>query len=191
MKKIGSMPKGDGGGYVIVYGTQGNDDLRGDFDGWGPAFPDAFNGLGGHDFIAGWNSADRLWGGAGNDTIYGHVGSDRLFGGPGKDHLSGGKQSDVISGGGGADIFLFEAWPYDNGGSHLDTITDFDPRERGEHIELAVSTYFQIATFSDLKSFMIEDDGDVVIDFLGRDILVLENLRMNQLSADDFQIRMI
>jgi Ca2+-binding RTX toxin-like protein len=189
MKKTDKEPTIDAA--VVVYGTQGNDIFYGDQDGLGEPYPDVFKGLGGNDLIYGNSHADRLWGGAGKDSIYGGFGSDRLFGGPGKDNLSGGKQSDVISGGGGADIFLFEAWPYDNGGSHLDTITDFDPGERGEHIELTVSTYFQIATFSDLKSFMFEDDGDVVIDFLGRDILVLENLRINQLSADDFQIRMI
>ena len=184
MKKIASVLKDDDD-YVVLYGTKKNEAFQ------GSPYPDAINGRGGHDFIAGWGAADRLWGGAGNDSIYGHSGSDKLYGGPGRDILSGGKQADVISGGSGADIFMFEAWPYDTGGSHLDTIVDFDPGQRGERVALEVATYFEVATFSDLKLYMYESDGDVVIDFLGRDILVLENLRIDQLSADDFQIRMI
>jgi Ca2+-binding RTX toxin-like protein len=188
MKKIGATPKE---GYAIILGSKWNDIFHGDK--WGdPAFPypDAYNGRGGHDFIVGWRGADRLWGGAGNDTIYGGIGTDQLYGGPGNDTLSGERHSDVIAGGEGADIFLFEAYPYDNGGSHLDVITDFDPLQGGEHVQLSMSINYGLVNFADLKSIMIEDGGDVVIDFDGLNILVLENLRIDELSANDFQIRL-
>jgi Ca2+-binding RTX toxin-like protein len=188
MKKSGAALKE---GYAIIPGTKWNDIFHG--DNWGdPEFPrpDAYNGRGGHDFIVGWKGADRLWGGAGNDTIYGGVGSDRLHGGPGNDTLSGDGQSDVIAGGQGADVFLFYAYPYHDDGSHLDVIADFDPRQRGEHVQLTMSIDYGLVTFSDLKSIMFEDDGDVVIDFDGLNILVLENLRLDDLNANDFQIRL-
>jgi serralysin len=187
MKKFGTVLKGGGDDFVIQ-GTKWNDVYHGDYG--GVAYPDAYNGRGGHDLIAGWNGADWLWGGSGNDSIYGYIGSDRLYGGSGNDTLSGGRQSDVISGGSGADVFLFRAWPFE--GSQLDTITDFDPRERGEHVQLQLSAFdYGLATFSDLKSLMFEDDGDIILDFDGDNILVLKNLRIEQLSANDFQIQLI
>jgi serralysin len=177
-----------------INGTKEDDIFHGD-DWTDPEkpipLPDVYNGRGGHDYIVGWRAADRLWGGSGNDSIYGEIGADRLFGGAGNDTLSGGGQTDLITGGSGADTFLFEAWPYDNYGSYLDIITDFDPSERGEHINLAVSADLEIATFADLRSIMFQDGDDVVMSFDGINILVLEDLQMEHLSANDFQIRFI
>lgn len=190
MKKIASVLKGDGS-YDVIYGTKKDNIFYGDF--WGDpelGYPDAYNGRGGDDFIVGFKAADRLWGGQGNDHIYGGVGSDRIYGGPGKDTLSGEAQTDIISGGSGADTFLFTAHPDGFGASHLDIITDFDPGERGEKIQLVMSIQYGLMTFADLKSRMVEDGGDVVLDFDGLNILVLENLRINELSANDFQIRL-
>lgn len=152
---------------------------------------DFYFGRAGDDVISGYGGGDRLLGGSGNDAIYGSLGKDRLIGGPGFDELVGGEHKDVITGGSGGDVFLFLASPATGGVSHLDVITDFDPRELGEWIEVRIHPDLKITEFSQLRSMMWQDGDDVVLNFWGVDMLVLEDVRIGELSDDDFFITAI
>lgn len=157
---------------------------------------DAYDGRGGNDLIAGFDKEDQLWGGGGKDTIYGGLGADKIFGGSGNDTLIGGMDdpvagntNDRINGGGGADMFIFDAWRSEAGGSGLDIISDFDPREPGERIHLGTLYDDGIVTFTDLKAVMVQDGENVNMEFdLGRAFLVLEGIKIEQLHANDFYI---
>lgn len=171
-----------------VNGTNGNDRFDGDLDG---AVRDVYDGRGGHDLISGYDDSDQLSGGGGNDTIYGGRGRDEISGGSGNDTLWAGMHEDVVKGGGGADVFVFEAWRDDDRymGSGLDIIADFDPREKGEIISLRTAHYEGIATFADLKALMVQDGDNVNMQFDGGlAFLILEDVKIEQLRADDFHI---
>jgi len=171
-------------------GTKWDDDFLGDQgDAFNVDVRDVYDGKGGHDRIQGLEKGDRLSGGGGNDTIYGGAGGDKMSGGSGNNTLSGGTGKDIIEGGAGADAFFFFAWGADRGGSGMDIIEDFDPREEGEHILLGTLPSDSIATFADLKSRMVQQGDDVNIEFDGGlAMLVLKHVRIDQLHADDFNI---
>lgn len=86
------QPQSDGTGLVIV-GTNGPDDLRGDSQ------DDLICGLGGRDAIRGRSGNDRLYGGGGHDDIRGNAGGDQIYGQGGLDVLRGGGGDDTIRGG--------------------------------------------------------------------------------------------
>lgn len=160
---------------------------------WMDFFPgtdgaDFYFGRGGDDTIFGKRGGDRLLGGSGHDYIQGGQGQDRLIGGPGFDELFGGADKDILTGGGDGDVFHFRPWPALGGWSHLDVITDFDPREIGEWIYMWIDPELNITEFSQLRSMMVQDGRDVVLSFGGVDLLVLEDVRIRQLSEDDFYI---
>ena len=69
-------------------------------------------GMGGNDYLEGYNAADYLDGGAGNDKLVGYGGNDSLFGGDGNDVLRGMDGDDTMVGGNGNDRL--------NGGAGLD-----------------------------------------------------------------------
>jgi Ca2+-binding RTX toxin-like protein len=168
--------KNGSNGPDIYVGTQGND---------------VYNGRGGNDSLLGDWGNDRLNGGAGADSVTGSGGNDRLKGGPGNDRISGEGGTDIMTGGSGLDTFYYTA----NGnflpgaGHGFDRITDFDPAGRDhDDIVMLINYGFGVSTFAELKRGMRMDHGDTVMNFGGGDILVLENVRINQLRADDFLI---
>src|SRR5690606_36993023 len=55
----------------------------------------AYTGTSANDYIAAFNTAAHLIGGAGDDSLYGGQGSDTLHGGSGNDYLGGGQGSDT------------------------------------------------------------------------------------------------
>ena len=78
----GAMIASAGTGPDVVYGTAGDDDLRGG------------------------NGPDVVYGLAGNDVIHGNKAPDELYGGPGDDRLNGfgsGNAPDLLDGGAGFD----------------------------------------------------------------------------------------
>jgi Ca2+-binding RTX toxin-like protein len=190
MKKNWVIRMDQAGNAGRINGTNGDDFFEGAFVPGEPptGLPDVYDGRGGDDLIYGDGASDKLWGSAGNDTINGGAESDRVFGGSGDDTLSGGMHDDRITGGAGADVFSFLAAPDDWGGSGYDVITDFDPRERGESISLQVAQFFEIANFAELKDIMVQDGDNVNMSFGALAILVLEDVRIGQLRADDFHI---
>lgn len=152
---------------------------------------DVYNGRGGTDNLLGNWGNDRLNGGAGVDAIFGGGGNDRLIGGPGNDRMSGEAGRDVLTGGSGLDTFYYTA----NGnflpgaGHGIDIITDFDPRGRDADVVTMLINYgFGVSTFGQLRAGMQQIRGDVVMDFGGGDILVLQDTRIGELSADNFLI---
>lgn len=102
----------------IVYGTQGNDNLRGTngndlifgFEGNdradGSNGDDCLIGGQGNDILNGSNGNDVIIGGLGNDTINGSNGNDRLFGNEGNDRIEGSNGDDYEEGNEGNDILI-------------------------------------------------------------------------------------
>ncbi len=85
-------------------------------------------------FVAGSNSADTIWAGAGDDFIRGGDGIDAIFGGDGNDVLAGGRQRDVLSGDTGNDTLA--------GGEGSDILIGgmgVDELYGGEHSDLLIS----------------------------------------------------
>lgn len=179
MKKTLIAEEAEGGSSNRSGGTSGDDEF------FGHSYRDIYHGHAGHDVISGEEGRDRLRGGTGNDEIYGGTGNDRITGGPGDDWLLGDYGTDTLAGGRGADIFYFYAWgPY--GGSELDIIADFEPGRKGELVHLDIAPGFEIDSFSELRDVMVQDGKDVVMSFGGLDILVLKDVRIDELRAEHF-----
>lgn len=149
-----------------------------------------YNGRNGNDTLHGGWGNDRLSGGNGFDYVMGEGGNDRLSGGPGNDTISGDIGRDRMSGGSGLDTFLYVAnggvMP---GGHGRDVITDFDPRGRdGDVIEILINYAFNVSTFAQLKAGMQQVNGDTIMNFDNIDILILKDVRISELHADNFFI---
>ena len=101
----GSKIEGRGGNDDIT-GTDGDDEIYGDFEGVAEAVGDGndyIRGLGGDDEIYGGSQGDYIFGGDGDDTIDAGNGYDYVEGGDGDDTIIGGNGEDVIDGGDGDD----------------------------------------------------------------------------------------
>lgn len=148
--------------------------------------------VGGNDSLLGSWGNDRLNGGAGFDYVMGQGGNDRLIGGPDDDTMSGDVGRDVLTGGGGLDNFLYTAnGNFLFGGHGIDIITDFQPRGRdGDLITLMINFGFGVSNFQQLRAGMQQVGGDTILDFGAGDILVLRDVRIAELSADNFSIFM-
>jgi serralysin len=152
---------GTDGGYSIAHGA---------------VIENAVGGSGA-DMLVGNEHANGMAGGDGDDTLLGGAGEDSLHGDSGKDWIDGGDGNDMLSGGAGGDIFVFSVL------SGTDTITDF---ETGDVIYLRD---LWIDGAQDLfENHMVEQGDDVVITVF-EDVLVIENVMMAELDANDFVIR--
>jgi Ca2+-binding RTX toxin-like protein len=115
--------------------------------------------------------------GTGNDgdnAIYGNSGRNRLSGLGGNDLLLGLGGNDWLTGGAGIDTFGFT-------GSGVDRITDFTDGE--DLIQIDVTG---IDDFDDLKPLMRETSGNVVIETVHGDRLVIQGSALAELDAKDF-----
>ncbi|NSY37281.1 M10 family metallopeptidase C-terminal domain-containing protein [Leisingera sp. ANG59] len=178
------------GGHDEIQGGGGSDVLNG---GGGQ---DTLFGGGGHDQLLGGHGRDRTFGGAGNDRLYGRQGNDRLvgndgndrlFGGAGNDTLLGGRGNDrltgnggddLFTGGAGADVFIFAS----NHGN--DRITDFSTSRAGECIKL--SGLSALENFDDILTASTQTADGVLIYTGNNSSILLENVQLSSLSADDF-----
>jgi Ca2+-binding RTX toxin-like protein len=176
---------------------------------------DVYHGLGSDDYIFGAVGSDKLYGDDGDDEIYGGVGNDTLYGGTGADHLYGdlGAQDekpsndvlfggagddvltgnvgkDTLTGGGGADTFVFYSTPdeFFTQDSEVDIITDF--KAGGKNHD-----YAQIFTrgnvdpdYESIQAIMKQKGDNVEIVFDKHHILVIEHMKIAQLTSDDFFI---
>lgn len=119
---------------------------------------------------------DTIRGARGDDVLTGGAGDDAIEGGAGDDILIGGADSDALTGGAGRDRFVFDA------SSGADAITDFKAgRGRGDVIE------FQglFDNYQELRAAAHQTAAGVVIE--SEDFsLLLEDVRLSRLAADDF-----
>ncbi|MBC7131552.1 MAG: hypothetical protein H5U16_00410 [Roseovarius sp.] len=168
-------------GDDMVSGGSGNDTISlsfGDDLADGGAGDDLILGGLGRDTLFGGEGNDVLLGGWGDDLLDGGAGRDMLRGGTGRDTLIGGAGDDVLTGGWGADVFVFAD------GHGRDTITDFDPFDPLERIDLrAVGA---LGSLADVRAATTVLGEDLWIDTGGGDAIVLRGVTAGDLGADDF-----
>ena len=106
-------------------------------------------------------------------------GDDVLDGGDGRDLLTGGRGDDLLAGGLKGDTFVFRP------GFGHDVISDFYALEGGRHDVIAFSKSL-FATFGQVADKMSQAGDDVVIKVAADHTLVLEDVLLSDLTADDF-----
>lgn len=162
-----------GNGRDILRGGSGNDTLEGGkhndklFGGGGR---DILRGDAGNDRLVGNNGNDKLFGGGGRDNLIGGNGNDVLNGGGGRDRLVGGSGDDTARGGNGADTFVF------SDGHDGFTIRDFSFSDN-DRLELDDSLWNGSLTARQVvNTYGTVVNGDMVLDFGGGDVIVLEGI---------------
>ncbi|MEO1241789.1 MAG: calcium-binding protein [Pseudomonadota bacterium] len=143
----------------------------------------------GRDNFFGGNGADLMDGGGGNDTLSGGTGADTILGGNGFDVLLGGDNNDTLNGGGSNDILLGNAgsdtFVFAPGGG-TDTIRDFSA---GAGITDFINlSGFGAAfdSFAEVIAAAADDGTDTTINFGGGNVLILDDVLVGDLVADDF-----
>jgi Ca2+-binding RTX toxin-like protein len=180
-----------------LIGGNGNDDIaagRGRDDVTVGNGADKLNGVGGNDTVRGGAGNDKLKGGGG-DKLFGDDGKDRLEGGSGRDTLNGGNQNDLLLGGGGRNGRLIGGGGKGNdvmtGGGGIDTFV-FSPgddtiRDFASADRIDLRGVASITGFKDLKNNHTENvNGDLVIDDLAGNTLILNGISEASLQKDDF-----
>jgi hypothetical protein len=104
---------------------------------------------------------------------------DVLDGGAGHDALTGGAGNDTLIGGLGNDTFNFAP------GFGHDRIVDF-AGGAGSGDRIDISAFAGVDTLAEVLAHARQSGNDTVFDFGGGDVLVLDNVRMTELHADDF-----
>lgn len=168
-------------GWDRLFGGNGNDQLTGGDGGdrlYGGNEYDFLAGGNGTDWLYGGNNNDRMYGGGGNDQLYGGWGRDQLYGGNGDDLLNGGFGRDVLAGGFGHDTFVFTS----NHGH--DRILDFSTNSSAERIDL--SRISQIEDFDDVLANAAATSDGVLITTGANSSILLEDVQISSLAADDF-----
>lgn len=123
----------------------------------------------GKNSITGTGSADA-------NRISGNAGQNTLFGMGGTDILNGGKGMDVLNGGAAADHFVFAT------GTGHDTIADFQ-----DGIDLIDITHIKgIKTFEQIAEAMVQNGADIELSLGGKDMITIENITYDKLTAIDF-----
>ena len=113
---IGAVLTGISNENNLLYGSEGNDVIRGAVTADGSSTDYILGDLG-NDYIQGQNGNDWLFGQGGDDLIVGGAGDDIIYGGPGVDTLFGDAPGESL---GGANIFALRA------GEGTDLIADFE-----------------------------------------------------------------
>ncbi|WP_226574359.1 M10 family metallopeptidase [Acuticoccus sediminis] len=161
-------------------GLMGENDLAVTGDGadnfiLGNAGDNVVAGGAGRDNVRSGRGDDVVRGGAGNDIILAQAGDDTLFGNGGRDNIRGGDGADVMTGGAGGDRFLIGP---DQGS---DTIRDFEAGV--DKVHLAALT---LGGYAALSGLMDNTSSGVLIAFDAASSLLMEGLRVADLSAGDF-----
>lgn len=132
-------------------------------------------GTNGDDILTGTGGRDEIIGRKGDDLLQGNDGNDELIGGGGNDTLDGGAGNDELIGGKGADTFVVG-----EGNDTIEGLRDDDM------IQLLPMT--GITSFDELLAAAAPTGGgdNTYIDFGGGNGLLLENVRLSDLSAAQF-----
>lgn len=115
--------------------------------------------------------------GVGNELdniLTGSASSNWLLGGAGNDRINGMQGNDVLFGEGGNDVFVFQS------GTGTDTIGDFT---RGQD-KIDLSAYGM--TFAQVQARFYQGGANGAIQMANGDVIILNNVTMNQLTASDF-----
>jgi Ca2+-binding RTX toxin-like protein len=125
------------------------------------------------DEINGDSQQNMLYASSGNDTIRGRGGDDFLHGNSGNDYVWGGPGDDTVRGGPGNDRFWFRP------GMDRDIIEDFQ-----DNIDVLDLQRFNLNSLQNLFDMAEERNGDVIINFGGGDVLIIENTQLAMLGDD-------
>ena len=114
----------------------------------------------------------------------GGEGDDELLGNGGFDTLNGGLGDDRLLGNFNADTFVFED------GHGNDTIVDFDELNNFERIDLSaiadITGLADLNLASDTEGAAVQSGADVVITTSGGNTILLQNVLLADLDANDF-----
>ncbi|HEX6977699.1 MAG TPA: PQQ-dependent sugar dehydrogenase [Alphaproteobacteria bacterium] len=132
-------------------------------------------GGGGNDAIRGEGGDDVLAGGADDDVLAGGPGADVLWGDAGDDRLAGDEDGDVLTGGTGRDRFAFAT------GFGRDIVSDFTDGE--DVLEFAGDGFGDPAA---VLASGAQVGPDTVITLDAVNAIVLRNVSLSSLAADDF-----
>ncbi len=140
-----------------------------------PVIPVVSDGTTGDDIVGGTDAADTLEGGSENDALYGGSEDDVLRGGSGSDTLSGEAGNDVLAGGLEADTFVFR------GSFGQDIVEDFSAGE-----VIVFDGVDGLSSYADLGGKITDDGTDTTITLDSSNSILLENVQVTNLVADDF-----
>jgi Ca2+-binding RTX toxin-like protein len=164
-----------------LHGEHGNDVVRG---GNGN---DLVEGGDGNDRLFGANHEDTILGGAGDDLVRAGYQADFVDGGAGNDSIVGGGGFDTLIGGAGNDTmegnFNADRFHFDEGHGD-DVILDF---EAGNDAEKLVFT--ELATmnsYGDVMTAAVQQGADVLIDTGAGSSILLQDVSLLDLHAQDF-----
>lgn len=170
-----------GNGKDTISGHDGNDSIyagTGNDSADGGAGNDFIHGQQGKDTLSGGEGDDLIRGGNGADTLNGDAGNDTLQGGGSRDTLNGGEGDDTLTGGNGKDTFSFD------GGHGNDVITDFNAAL--DIIDFGFNTELGFNDFADITANATETDAGLLITTGAETSILLEDMTMDALSADNF-----
>lgn len=170
-------------GRDTLFGESGNDNIdagAGDdrVDG-GLGRDGAFGGAG-DDSIVGGGGNDTLQGGDNADTLLGGNGLDILVGGAGDDSLDGGDGNDIVLGDAGDDVVVFAL------GGDQDTLRFFTPGAGAGDVVKLIGFGAAFDSFAEVLAAASDNGVDTTINFGGGDVLIIRNILVSQLTADDF-----
>jgi Ca2+-binding RTX toxin-like protein len=190
-----------GAGADTMRGGDGVDSLFGDTQSdqiFGDAGDDTVDGGTGDDTVDGGTQKDRIFTGSGFDSLIGGGGNDTLQGGNDDDTLLGGAAFDVLEGGDGNDSleggdfndFIFGNAGDDtivfNLGDDIDTLRDFTAGAGVGDVIRLVGFGAAFDTFTEVLAAATDDGTHTTIDLGGGDSLILRNVLVGDLAADDF-----
>jgi serralysin len=114
-------------------------------------------------------------GGSGNDRMTGNIAANALRGLGGSDRLNGGAGNDRLFGGAGRDVFVMSSL------KGKDTIGDFETGS--DRVDVSNT---DLADFADILHHATQSDHNVTIEIDGGSRLVILDIGLKGLSADDF-----
>lgn len=185
IRVLGGDDHAEGGaGMDILRGGAGNDTLLGDED------DDRLFGQGGDDRLEGGSGADFLEGGNGRDVLIGGFDADVLRGGASNDILIGGDGDDRLYGGAGRDTFVFAKDDHPLFYEGTDRIKDWeDGLDQLDLTDFGIdgsNFTFLLSVSSQGTDIVRIELPDSFVDETPLGVILIENMQLAQLSADDF-----